>query len=157
MTFFVQRTQFRLTAQYQDITQAQTVRDAINEALYNAAREVDKLFSKQNGTAEIADVSRIYDRYGFRNDSGWQQLVPLETDEKVVTWDIPEGMLIHEAEQLLTVLGAETITLESEKDDELLRQVPHPAALFLSELDDAIELDEEEILGVLVEEKKILH
>ena len=157
MTFYVQRTQFRITAQYQGVAQAQTVRDAINEALYNAAREVDKLFTKQNGKADIADVSKIYDRYGFRNDSGWQQIVPLEAVDKIVTWDIPEGMLIHEAEQLLTVLGAETITIEGEKDDELLRQVPHPAALFLSELDETIELDEEELLGVLTEEKKILH
>jgi hypothetical protein len=157
MTSYVQRTPFRLIADFQDVSQAETVRDAVNEALYNAAREVDKLYKNQNGVADISDITGIYNRYGFRNDSGWQQLRPLKSDQQTVIWDVPEGMLVHEAEQLLTVLGAVSLSIESDEDDDLLRQAPHPAALFLSELDDIVDIDEDDFFAVYAEEKKILH
>jgi hypothetical protein len=157
MTHIFHKCPSRIVAQFRDETQAETVCEAINDAVFSAAREVDTLFEAQGGVANIADVARIYQRYGFRNESGWQQYSPVLTDGQMVVWEIPEGMDIHEAEQLIAAFGAISLSIENDGDDELLRQVPHPAALFLSELDETYELEEEEHHTAHVEEKKTLH
>jgi hypothetical protein len=144
-------------AQFSDELLAETVCDAVNAALSDAAREVDALFAAQNGVADIGDVSQIYLRHGFHNDSGWQQYRPLSLDNDCIIWEIPEGMNVQEAEQLLSAFGAISLMVEDETEDDLIRQVPHPAALFLSEFDDSLDSEEDEHSPGHTEEKKTLH
>ena len=157
MTYIFQKSPFRLVAQFPDDLLAETVCDAVNDALTDAAREVDALFERQNGIADIGDVAQIYLRHGFRNDSGWQQYRPLIADNDVLIWEIPEGMNVQEAEQLLSAFGAVSLMVENEAEDDLLSQVPHPAALFLSEFDESFDNDDDDAPSSLIEEKKTLH
>lgn len=157
MTQIFHKSPFRIVAQFPDDVLAETVCEAINEALSNAAREVDALFERQNGVANIAEVSEIYLRYGFHNDSGWQQYRPLTAENDFLFWEVPEGMKLEEAEQLIAAFGAVSLMVENDADDALLREVPHPAALFLSEIDDAFDTDDDDPIILHSEKKKTFH
>jgi hypothetical protein len=145
-------------ARFTNSDRADAAKEAVTRILNDAKKEVDALFALQDGLADMSDVSRIYARYGFVNESGWEQTRPLQCRKDELLWELPEGMRADEAEGLLAAFGAVSVNIEDPFDDELLRQVPHPAALILSETeDDPEDLDDLELVGIALYEKKILH
>jgi hypothetical protein len=151
------RTPFRLAARFKDVFTATCARKTISDSLTAAEKEVSDLFEKKGGIADSSDIYIIYSRYGFRNDCGWRQETPLSQEDSIIYWEIPDGMMVDEAEQLLLAFGALSVHREDIFDDELLRRVPHPAALFLSEIEDIRDFDEDDLCFSESCEKKILH
>lgn len=153
----IMKTPFRLAARFKDSFTAACARKAISDSLAAAEKEVSDLFKKKDGVADSSDIYAIYARYGFQNDCGWRQQTPLIQEEVMIFWEIPDGMLVEEAEQLLSAFGAFSVRREDVFDNELLRRVPHPAALFLSEIEDVRDFDEDDLFFGESCEKKILH
>jgi hypothetical protein len=120
---------------------------------------VDELFEKQNGTAEIAEVSSIYSRYGFRNDCGWAYEHPLVANGENVLWAMPDGMFWEDAQTLLLALGAELIAVQPEIDQYPSLPFEQPVLKVpAAEGDvDFVEVDEEDTIIISLPEKKILH
>ena len=148
---------FILAARFQTGASAEAAVDTVSSLLQSAQKETDALFASQNGIAESCQVAEIFARYGFHNDCGWRQETPLYVNDEAVQWRLPDGMNTSEAEQLLTSLGAVTIYQEESFEDEMLRSVPHPSALFLSEIEELPDFEEDDAQWGDSCEKKILH
>jgi hypothetical protein len=148
-----------ILATFSDAIQAKLAKSTIDEMLISAAREVEELFEKQNGTAEIDDVSDIYSRYGFRNDCGWTHEQPLITNGENVLWAMPDGMFWEDAQTLLLALGAELIAVQPEMDQ--YPSLPFEQDTFNFEFADGdvdfVDADEEDTMIISLPEKKILH
>ena len=147
----------RLAARFKNNSAADRAHQAVNDTLATAQKEVAALFAQQGGVADASDVAAIYVKYGFRNDCGWQQDTPIWVEEATLYWEIPDGMHLDEAEQLLLAFGAISIKQESAFEDDLMRIVPHPAALFLSELEDMPDFDDDEPSCFESCDKKTIH
>ena len=159
MIYFTRKTSLHIIGHFVDVTQAEAASAVISKTLDHAEREVQALFNRRNGVAEAAEVGRIYERHGFTNDSGWHQERPLSHAGEELLWEIPEGMDVAEAQNLLVSLGALSVTIDEETNDDVLTAIPHPAAVFLAEMEnDFIDIDDEErLLPYCQSEKKLLH
>lgn len=160
MYSFSRRPPTRIVARFVDENQATAAKDAVSKTLDHAEKEVQVLLERQNGIADSLDVSRIYARHGFANDSGWCQERPLSTAADELVWEIPEGMDVQEAKNLLVSFGALSVSVGvGRHGDDLLGAIPHPASLVLSDLDnDFDEIEEDDIFFSYAQsEKKILH
>ena len=148
-----------ILATFSDSVQAKLAKSTIDEMLISAEREMAELFEKQNGMAEIGDVSNIYSRYGFRNDCGWTHEQPLIANGENVLWAMPDGMFWEDAQTLLLALGAELIAVQPEVDQ--YPSLPFEQEDLKFELTDGdvdfIDADEEEAMIISLPEKKILH
>ena len=151
------RAMSRLIARFKNNAEAENALKAVNDTLSAADKEVAAVFERQNGIAYASDVASVYVRHGFRNDCGWQQTTPIFVEESTLRWEIPDGMHLEDAEQLLQALGAISVREEETFDDDLLRRVPHPAALFLSEIEDMQDFDEDDVPCLEGFDKKTLH
>jgi hypothetical protein len=159
MIYFTRKSSLHIVARFVDVTQAEAARAVISKTLDHAEREVQTLFNRRDGVADAAEIGRIYERHGFANDSGWCQERPLSRAGEELLWEIPEGMDTGEAQDLLVSLGALSVTIGEETEDDILNVVPHPAAVFLTEMeDDFIDIEDEEcLLPYCQAEKKLLH
>ena len=147
----------KITARFKDNKVAEFVQKAVSDTLSSAEKDVTALFERGGGIAESHEVSAIYRRYGFHNDCGWQQTMPIFVEGSYLFWELPEGMPAEEAEQLLVALGALSVRREDDFEEDLLKNVPHPAALFLSELEDLQDFDDDESTFVEGCDKKTIH
>jgi hypothetical protein len=147
----------RLEARFKNNPAAEFVKKAVTDTLSSAEKEVTALFERGGGVADSHEVSAVYKRYGFYNDCGWQQSRPIFVEGSTLFWEIPDGMLMEEAEQLLVALGALSVRREDYLDEDLLKNVPHPAALFLSELEELQDFDDDDIVGMEGCDKKTIH
>jgi hypothetical protein len=148
----------RIEARFNSVSTAENARKAISDALNAAEKEASLLFERQGGMAESRDIAAIYAGFGFKNDCGWQQARPLFLKDATLLWEIPEGMSEEEAEQWLSAYGALSIDREVPvEDDDLMYLVPHPAALFLAEIDETqdFEDDDQALRGEGLEKKTI--
>jgi hypothetical protein len=148
-----------ILATFSDAVQAKLAKSTIDEMLVTAEEEVDELFEKQDGVAEIDDVSNIYSRYGFRNDCGWTHEHPLIANGENVLWAMPDGMFWEDAQTLLLALGAELIAVQPEIEEYPSLPFEQPE-LNVPAADgevDFIEVDEEDTMIISFPEKKILH
>ncbi len=147
-----------IIASFDTSRQAESARQTIENMLAQAGTEVDDLFERQGGVADIADVADIYVRYGFFNDTGWKHETPLIAVGNELVWELPEGLVIEEAQIVLLALGAQTASLQLEEDEELWREALHPSTRFLLE-DESIlaDIEEEEQVAPVFIAKKILH
>lgn len=151
------KTPSRLAARFKNNHTAESVQIAVSSTLSAAQNDVAALFDRGGGIAESYEVSAIYTRYGFHNDCGWQQTTPIFVEGATLFWEIPDGMLIDEAEHLLAAFGALSIRTEDRFDEDLLQNIPHPAALFLSEIEDLQEFDEDDASRLEGWNKKTIH
>jgi hypothetical protein len=148
----------RIVARFSDAAMAETAKIAISQVLKSAEAEVADLFKLQDGVANTADISKIYTQYGFVNDIGWQQEQPLIAHREELVWDIPEGLVLEEAQVLLAALGAQIIDVGIMETEESWRSAPHPAVGFpMDDEFDFSELDEEDLVRETLPIKKILH
>ncbi len=147
-----------IVARFADSLRAESASSTIEEMLLSAASEVDALFERQGGVADIADVSDIYTRYGFRNDVGWRHEIPIITEENEVFWELPEGLVVEEAQILLLALGAQAIAVQHADEEEMWRHsFPPGAMLMLDEDADSGDSEEDEQPRPPLAQKKILH
>ena len=147
-----------IIASFDNPLRAESARQTIENMLVQAGREVDDLFERQGGIANITDVADIYIRYGFYNDIGWKHETPLVAVGNELVWELPEGLVIEEAQLVLLALGAQTATLQLEEDEELWREALHPSTRFLSEGEGILaDIEEEEQIAPISVVKKILH
>ncbi|MCP4676513.1 MAG: hypothetical protein GY854_13565 [Deltaproteobacteria bacterium] len=147
-----------LIASFDDPLRAETARETIENMLVQAGKEVDDLFERQGGIADISDVTEIYIRYGFYNDIGWKHETPLVAVGNELLWELPEGLVIEEAQMVLLALGAQTTTLQIEEGRELWREALHPSTRFLLEGESILaDIEEEEQIAPFSIAKKILH
>ncbi len=134
-----------ISARYNTISTAEKALKALTETLSAAEKEATLLFERQGGMAESRDIAAIYTKFGFLNDCGWQQTRPIVLRDTTLFWELPEGMVEEEAAEWLTAFGPISIDRDALSDEEdLLGLVPHPAALFLSELDEMQDFDDDE-------------
>jgi hypothetical protein len=146
-----------MVASFPDSKRAEEARGAIQDILDRARVEVDSLFERQGGVADISDVKAIYARFGFRNDVGWAQEQPVIADGNEMIWEVPAGMVLEEAQLLLLALGAQDMTIQPNDEDESWLQSFHPLArLFWDDEPDVADVEKELVRPILVE-KKILH
>ena len=147
-----------ILARFSDAMQAEVAKSTIEEMLASADEEVAKLLSAQGGIAEMADVTRIYARYGFKNDAGWKNEDGLNASGQDIIWAMPEGMFANDAEILLMALGAQFVAVEPDIEPAFWPNGPHPEEyLRLTGEIDWIDSDEEELQLPALPEKKILH
>jgi hypothetical protein len=154
------KTPLMIEARFNSVSSAEHARETLSAALNSAEKEATAVFETQGGIAESSDIAAVYARYGFINDCGWQQLRPLALEDTALVWEIPEGMVIEEAEQWLSTLGAISIHPKDPTfDEDVLCRIPHPAALFLAEIDEMQDFDDEEQQSLRGEgcEKKTIH
>ncbi|MCP4606967.1 MAG: hypothetical protein GY847_41725 [Proteobacteria bacterium] len=148
-----------IITRFADPVGAETARSTIEEMLNCAEKEVDELFVRQGGIAEVADISNIYARFGFQNDIGWRHETPIISSGDELIWELPEGLILEEAQVLLLALGAQAIAVQVNEEEEQWRQALHPIAmLFLEEDRDFLEHEDEESIrpsSSII--KKILH
>lgn len=151
-----------IVSQFADAAQAEAARSTIEGMLTSAGREVEELFKSQGGIADIREVSEIYARYGFSNNYGWNHEKPLVAIEEELFWEVPQGMVLEEAQILLLALGAQMVAVRLENDDELWSH-PFPPLAWLPLEEDCDfcgqeeEDEEEESPRLASSEKKILH
>lgn len=158
MMQYMEKSPYRIVARFIDAEHADIARQEVNAVLRDAQGEIDDMFHRQEGIAQVCDVNTIYARYGFRNESGWQQTRTIRTTDDELIWELPDGMFVEDAQGLLAAYGALTITVDSTADDNLIQSVPHPAALYLSESDeDFEEIEDDDLTSFIALEKKILH
>ena len=158
MFHFTRKPPVHIVARFVDVAQAAAAKDAVTETLAHAEREVQSLYRRQNGIADSLEVGKIYERHGFTNDSGWRQERPLTTTAEELYWQIPDGMDLAEAKHLLVSFGALSVIIGG-VDEEIPIGIPHPAAMYLAEMeDDLFDIDEVDFLFCQPQDqKKILH
>ncbi len=153
-----EETLITIVARFADPVRAEVAKSTIEEMLKNAEVEVDALFEKQGGIADIADVADIYTRFGFHNDIGWKYEIPIALLEEEIIWELPEGLIPEEAQILLLALGAEAISVQTDDENEQWRQARHPGAMLILEDDhDFWEYDDEESTRPSLSIKRTLH
>ena len=152
-----------ILATFSDPVQAKLAKTTIDEMLISAEQEVEQLFQNQDGVAEIAEVSSIYSRYGFRNDCGWTHEQLLVANGENVLWAMPDGMFWEDAQTLLLALGAELIAVQPDADQypSLPFEQGSPLKFTWADGDvEFIEVDEadaEDAMVIALPEKKTLH
>ena len=115
-----------ILARFEDAIQAEVAKSTIDEMLSAADSEVAELLKRQGGVAKIEDVTEIYARYGFHNDCGWKNDCSMDSNGQDLIWEIPDGMLIEDAELLLRALGAQFVAVEPQNDNLFWPYGPHP-------------------------------
>ncbi len=155
MTQYSEKSSVHLVARFMDVTQSESTKDAISQTLAHAEEEVQALFAQQDGLAESLDVGKIYQRHGFTNNSGWQQERPLFTIAEELFWEIPDGMDLTEAKNFLISFGAVSVMVSGAEEE--LPVIPHPAAMFLAEMDDDFIDIDADLLFSHPQDKKLLH
>jgi len=128
--------------------EAVTARNTLRATLDDLAREVKELFDEHNGVVEGEQVAKIYARAGLRNDMGWQQERPLAARGAELIWDLPEGVHVDDAENLVVSLGAIAVVAHvAVPGAEEWRAAPAPIPLpdgFLEEDFDSDEADDDD-------------
>lgn len=148
----------RIVAAFDSGTQAQTAAAQIEAMLEAASIEVEELFALQDGVAEAADVTRIYARHGFTNESAWEQSEPLRVQGSELIWDAPSGLKLEEVESLLSTLGARGVVMQRIVDEEPWHGAPHPMTVVVSDEEWVLLTpNEEEPYRQIPRAKKVLH
>jgi hypothetical protein len=153
-----ERMPLRVVARFRDQSAAEVARLTIEGFLGQAKAEVRALLEERKGVAESREVSRIYARIGLRNDVGWEQEIGLTVCDRDLTWHLPLGTHVDDAESLLWSLGAAEIAIDDGDARAPWHDAPHPMALPLPDEDASPQsLDDEEIQSPLPSLKRILH
>lgn len=148
----------RIIASFDSPREAQTASARVESMLESARQEVTDLFAAQGGVADVADVTRIYARYGFTNESAWEQSEPLRRQGADVVWDAPAGLDLDEVESLLSTLGARSVLMHRLISDEPWQDAPHPMTIVVSEEEWVLlSPDDDEPFRQLPRVKKVLH
>ena len=132
---------------------------SLNSMLDEVREEVSDLFSRQDGVADAAAITRVYARLGLRNETGWEQERPVIASGKEVLWELPEGAYPEDAEAILWSVGARDISLHEAAEEEPWRDAPHPmmAMEIIDEDADAPEAEEEDGISLARSDKRTLH
>jgi hypothetical protein len=150
-----------LVARFAGPIEAATARSTLRATLDDLAREVAELFRESGGVVAVEQVERIYSRSGLRNDVGWQQDRPIKARGAELIWELPDGVDIEDAENLLVSLGALSVVAHRAASfDEEWRMAPVPFPIDLPIDDDDLEhpeQDAEDGYPTMVIPKRTLH
>jgi hypothetical protein len=141
--------------------EAVTARNTLRATLDDLARDVEELFRAQGGVVDGEQVAKIYARVGLRNDMGWRQERPLTVKGAELVWELPEGVHVEDAENLLVSLGAIAVVAHvTVPGDEEWRAAPAPFPIqseFFDEDFDPSESDEDDAFPTQTVPKRTLH
>ena len=125
-----------------------------------AHAQVTDLFESNGGEAHVSEIDRIYTVHGLRNDSGWEQDLPVLVQGPDIAWALPPGAHMEDAENLLWTMGASDVSIHQQSTDaEDWRTAPHPMAMAIPEEDDSapFDLEVDEPVAVISSRKRTLH
>lgn len=141
--------------------EAATAGSTLKATLEDLVGQVDELFRAQSGVVDADQIGQIYARVGLRNDVGWQQDRALFVDGAELTWELPEGALADDAENLLVSLGALNVVVHRPTGQgEAWRCAPVPFPLGGVPFEDNLEGDctiDDDIYSTSGAPKRTLH
>lgn len=79
-------------------------------ALFDTIKEkVDALYERGRGQADLSDLAKVYEQYGFRNENGWEQEHVILVSENEVAWPLSFGVRKSDVEDLLHAMEPQSI------------------------------------------------
>jgi len=148
-----------LVARFDSADEAAIVQDTLESIFDELTSEVEDLFERNGGEAHALEIAKIYAIRGFRNDSGWEQDIPILVHDRDLAWTLPIGAHVEDAENLLLTLGASDVAIHQQGvDAEEWRTAPHPMIMVVPD-DEAWfhEGDDDEPISMVTTRKRTLH
>ena len=119
-----------IIARFKTSKEARECQRAINAIFEQIQAKVDNLFETQNGEAHISDIAQIFAGFGFTNEVGWEQDIPLVSNGCDVAWALPSGAKLLDAENLVMTMNPQEIeSHEQSQHMEEWQLHPHPAIM----------------------------
>lgn len=148
-----------LVARFDSTDEAAIVQDTLESIFDELTREVEDLFERNGGQAHALEISKIYATRGFRNDSGWDQDLPILIHDRDLAWTLPIGAHVEDAENLLLTLGAQDVAIHQQgTDTEDWRTAPHPMIMVVPDEESwFMEGDDDEPIAMVTTRKRTLH
>ncbi len=147
-------------ARFDSGREAEATRSALESMFDSIAEKVIELFERNGGEAHVNEIEKIYAIHGLRNDSGWEQDLPVLVQGPDIAWALPTGAYVEDAENLLWTMGASNVSIHQQTaNSEDWKTAPHPMAMTIPEAEDDAPFDIEidEPVAVIATRKRTLH
>jgi len=142
-----------LIASFESTSKAADVRNTLESIFDDLSEQVSALYKRQDGVGDIADIRKIYNKHGLRNDTGWEPDLPVLINGNELAWALPAGAYAEDIHNLLLNLGASEITAHHQPDDmEEWRLAPHPMVMSLLDED-----ADEDMPAPMITRKRTIH
>lgn len=147
-------------ARFDSGREAEATRSALESMFDDIAEKVTELFECNGGEAHVSEIDKIYTAHGLRNDSGWEQDLPVLVQGLDIAWALPAGAYVEDAENLLWTMGASNVSIHQQAtNSEDWRTAPHPMAMTIpeEEEDAPFDIEVDEPVAVVATRKRTLH